>query len=58
MFDGVIVTVVDEALSPIAVTVRNAIVYDVPVVRPEIVTGLAVSAGENAVKVPPFSDYL
>jgi hypothetical protein len=40
----------DEALpAPAAFTAFNLMLYVVPFVRPEIVTGLEVSAGENAV---------
>lgn len=55
---GVAETVVDDGPTVVDVTALKAIVYVVPVVKPVIETGDAVSAGEKAVNVmPPSIEY-
>jgi len=51
-------TVDDDGLSPAAFTALRVTVYEVLLVRPEMVTGLVPSVGESAVKVEPLKLYL
>ena len=55
---GVTLTEADAGLTPTAFTARSAIEYSVPLVRPETVTGDAVTAGLSAVHVGVASDGL
>ena len=53
----VVVTEVEAALAPTALTARNAIVYEVDAVNPEIVTGETVDEPAAAQVVPPSIVY-
>ena len=55
---GVTVMVFETRPSNAPETASNLIEYVVPLVRPEIVIGLVVAAGESAVKAPSFRLYL
>ena len=51
------VTDADAAPGPTAFTARSRTLYVVPLVRPVIVTGLVVSAGDSDVNAPEFNEY-
>jgi hypothetical protein len=53
----VVVTEVDATLEPTAFTARNAIVYEVDAVNPEMVTGETVDDPAAAQFVPPLIVY-